>query len=30
MVHVFQAFAAILPEAQDAIAKIGEFVRLHI
>jgi len=29
MVHVFQAFAAILPEAQDAIAKIGDFVQAH-
>jgi acetyl esterase/lipase len=30
MVHVFQAFAAILPEGQDAIAKIGAFVRSYV
>ncbi len=29
MVHVFQAFAAILPEAQQAIAGVGEFLRAH-
>ncbi|MFM8408864.1 MAG: alpha/beta hydrolase [Alphaproteobacteria bacterium] len=27
MVHVWQAFAAILPEARDAIERIGAFVR---
>ena len=27
MVHVFQAFAAVLPEAQEAISKVGAFVR---
>lgn len=27
MVHVFQAFALLLPEAREAIARIGEFVR---
>jgi monoterpene epsilon-lactone hydrolase len=29
MVHVFQAFAAILPEAQQAIADAGEFLKRH-
>ena len=29
MVHVFQAFAAMLPEGQDAIAKLGSFLRAH-
>jgi len=27
MIHVFQAFAAILPEGQQAIERIGAFVR---
>jgi acetyl esterase/lipase len=27
MIHVFQAFAVLLPEARDAIARIGDFVR---
>jgi epsilon-lactone hydrolase len=27
MIHVFQCFAAILPEAQQAIERIGEFLR---
>ncbi|HVM95273.1 MAG TPA: alpha/beta hydrolase [Candidatus Acidoferrales bacterium] len=27
MIHVFQAFAAMLPEGQQAIDRIGEFVR---
>lgn len=27
MIHVFQAFAAMLPEARQAIDRIGEFVR---
>jgi acetyl esterase/lipase len=30
MPHVWQHFAPILPEAQQAIARIGEFVRKHI
>ena len=29
MIHVFQFFAAMLPEAQQAIDRIGEFVRQH-
>lgn len=29
MPHVFQGFAPFLPEASEAIAKIGEFVRQH-
>ncbi|HXE97023.1 MAG TPA: alpha/beta hydrolase [Dongiaceae bacterium] len=29
MPHVFQGFAPFLPEATEAIAKIGEFVRQH-
>jgi acetyl esterase/lipase len=29
MIHVFQAFAVILPEGQQAIERIGEFVREH-
>jgi acetyl esterase/lipase len=29
MPHVFQGFTPILPEAQQAIAKIGEFVQQH-
>ncbi len=27
MIHVFQAFGAMLPEAREAVAKIGEFLR---
>jgi acetyl esterase/lipase len=27
MIHVFQAFAALLPEGQQTIDKIGEFLR---
>jgi acetyl esterase/lipase len=30
MIHVFQAFAAILPEGQQAIERIGEFLRKHL
>ena len=30
MVHVWQVFAPILPEGQQAIDKIGEFIRQHI
>lgn len=30
MIHVFQAFAAILPEGQQAIERIGEFIRKHL
>jgi acetyl esterase/lipase len=29
MIHVFQAFAVILPEGQQAIEKIGAFIREH-
>lgn len=29
MIHVFQAFAVMLPEGQQAIERIGEFVREH-
>jgi len=29
MIHVFQFFASILPEGQQAIDRIGEFVRQH-
>ncbi len=29
MVHVFQAFAFMLPEGQQAIDRIGEFIREH-
>lgn len=29
MPHVFQGFAPFLPEASEAIAKIGEFIRRH-
>lgn len=29
MIHVWQAFAALLPEGQEAIERIGEFVRQH-
>ena len=30
MPHVWQHFASILPEAQHAIARIGEFVRKYV
>ena len=30
MVHVWQAFAAILPEGQQAIERIGEFIRQRV
>ena len=30
MIHVWHTFAAILPEARQAIARIGEFVRTHL
>lgn len=30
MIHVWHFFAFILPEAQQAIARIGEFVREHV
>lgn len=29
MIHVFQAFAGLLPEGQQAIDRVGEFVRSH-
>jgi acetyl esterase/lipase len=29
MIHVWQAFAYMLPEGQQAIDRIGEFIRLH-
>lgn len=30
MVHIWPYFAAILPEGQQAIERIGEFVRVHV
>jgi len=30
MIHVFQVFAAMLPEGRQAIDRIGEFVRQHV
>jgi acetyl esterase/lipase len=30
MIHVWQSFAAILPEARQAIERIGKFVRTHL
>jgi len=30
MIHVWHSFAAILPEARQAIDRIGEFIRLHL
>jgi acetyl esterase/lipase len=30
MPHVFQGFAPFLPEASEAIAEIGEFIRQHL
>jgi acetyl esterase/lipase len=30
MIHVWQAFAPLLPEGQQAIERIGEFVRQHV
>jgi len=29
MIHVWQFFAAMLPEGQQAIDRIGEFIREH-
>ncbi len=29
MIHVFQAFAPVLPEAVAAIERIGEFAKAH-
>jgi hypothetical protein len=29
MFHVFQAFSAILPEGQEAIASLGAYLREH-
>ena len=29
MIHVFQVFASMLPEGQQAIEKIGAFVQAH-
>lgn len=29
MIHIFQIFASFLPEAKDALAEIGDFVRRH-
>jgi epsilon-lactone hydrolase len=29
MIHVFQAFAHFLPEGQQAIERIGAFVKAH-
>jgi acetyl esterase/lipase len=30
MIHVWQSFAAILPEANQAIERIVEFIRKHL
>ncbi len=30
MIHVWQAFALILPEGQLAIDRIGEFIKEHV
>ena len=30
LIHVFQAFAPIVPEAVEAIGKIGAFVKIHL
>lgn len=30
MIHVWHSFAAILPEARQAIERIGKFVRMHL
>lgn len=30
MIHVWQAFASMLPEGQQAIERIGEFIRQHV
>jgi acetyl esterase/lipase len=30
LIHVFQAFAPIVPESVDAIEKIGAFVKSHL
>jgi hypothetical protein len=29
MFHVFQAFSALLPEGQEAIARLGAFLHGH-
>ena len=29
MFHVFQAFSAILPEGQEAIARLGAYLKEH-
>jgi len=29
MIHVWQLFAPILPEGQQAIERIGQFIREH-
>ena len=30
MIHVWQSFAAILPEARQAIERVSTFVRMHL
>jgi hypothetical protein len=30
LIHVFQAFAPIVPESVEAIGKIGAFVKSHL
>ena len=30
MIHVFQAFAMLLPEGQQAVNEIGTFIREHL
>jgi acetyl esterase/lipase len=30
MIHVWQFFAPMVPEANEAIARIGEFIRSHV
>jgi hypothetical protein len=30
MIHVWQAFASVLPEGQQAVERIGEFIRGRI
>jgi hypothetical protein len=30
MIHVWQAFAPLLPEGQRAIDRIGEFIRAQV
>jgi acetyl esterase/lipase len=29
MIHAFQAFASVLPEGQQAITRLGEFIVRH-